>query len=814
MTTENEKPEIEEIDLKKIVEIVTPFDEFEYEPLLNEIQGNIIKSHGRNHAVYLFLKFKGKEGDRKVSDIAKQWIGSFTHRYVTSALEQAEQAKLYRHNKDVPGTIFANFFLTRAGYMHLGYTYEQLPHEDSFRQGMQDPNMQNELGDDSQQWEAGFQNEIHALVLLAADRIVGPRTKEAKLQEQKDQTKLRQQPVLLAQKVEKIKKELAAIASVVHEQIGYVLRDANSGEEIEHFGFRDGVSQPLFLKRDIDKEREDSDFSKWDPRAPLNLVLFKDPLGKEKESYGSFLVFRKLEQNVKGWNDDVEHNLAKKLDVPARLAGAYTMGRFPDGTVVVQSSQEDKKYKGNNFNYSEDPQGSKCPFFAHARKVNPRGDTGNPSLVSTPTRLEEEKMHRIARRAINYGPLPSEEPEKDAGLLFMCFQASLTNQFNFMQKAWAKEQNFVKRDVGTDVVIGVEKTDDGGKAIEETYNWPTQWGAAGKTEATFDHWVTMRGGEFFFAPSMSFLKALAPEPSRNIVFRGVPKQEIEAAKKKIAELQEYKQKNWAIGLNGDTTQPDGFLTFFNQRKLPFEFYLLNRFRLGGSSAYDKNIARLNKYIEDVITQEVDACEYKIAELKEYQRLNWAIGLNGDDPTKTDGFVNFFGERELPFEFYVQSQNVSLGDDSAYDKNIKTLEIYIGTLKPFRLVIKKNLKLLTVDGADTEVGANIFVSPVNGDDPSQLWLLEAAGNDYYYLVAQHSGKVLSGQAKGRNVNQQQKNDSLQQQWKLEITGDGYYYVVAKKRSDDNSVQVLSAPGQESNVMQSIKSGSDGEKWKIE
>src|SRR4028118_584300 len=112
-------------------------------------------------------------------------------------------------------------------------------------------------------------------------------------------------------KVEKIKQELAAIASVVHEQIGYVLRDANSGEEIEHFGFRDGVSQPLFLKRDIDKEREHSDFSNWDPRAPLNLVLFKDPLGdRKKESYGSFLVFRKLEQNVKGWNDDVEHNLA------------------------------------------------------------------------------------------------------------------------------------------------------------------------------------------------------------------------------------------------------------------------------------------------------------------------------------------------------------------------------------------------------------------------------------------------------------------------------------------------------------------------
>jgi Dyp-type peroxidase family len=547
---------------------------------------------------------------------------------------------------------------------------------------MQHPEMQKELGDESKKWEPGFQNEIHALVLLAADRIVGPRTKEAKLQEQKDQRKLRQQPVLLAQKVEKIKQELAAIASVVHEEIGYVLRDATSGEEIEHFGFRDGVSQPLFLKRDIDKERGKKEhFDKWDPRAPLNLVLFKDPLGKNKESYGSFLVFRKLEQNVPGWEDDVVENLAKKLEIdPLKndgLAGAYTMGRFQDGTVVVQSSKKDPKFKGNDFNYSQDPQGTHCPFFAHARKVNPRGDTTNPSLVSPPALLEEEKMHRIARRAINYGPLPSDRPETGAGLLFMCFQASLTNQFNFMQGQWAKGKDFVKPDVGTDVVIGVEKKDAQDEAIKEQYNWPTKWGESEQTKLDFSHWVTMKGGEFFFAPSMSFLRDCGIEPSRNIVFRGAPKKEIEAAKMKIVELQRSKEKKWAIGLDGATTEPDGFLTFFNQRKLPFEFYVQNpQVELGGSEAYDNNIATLNKYIEDVITQEVDACEYKIAELEEYKNLNWAIGLNGDDPKKTDGFLNFFGERELAFVFYVQSKNVSLGDRSAYDKNITALKNYI------------------------------------------------------------------------------------------------------------------------------------------
>ncbi len=63
---------------------------------------------------------------------------------------------------------------------------------------------------------------------------------------------------------------------------------------------------------------------------------------------------------------------------------------------------------------------------------------------------------------------------------------------------------------------------------------------------------------------------------------------------------------------------------------------------------------------------------------EYKELYWAIGLNGDtlDP---DGFVRFFGERQLPFQFFVRSQNVSLGEQSAYEQNINTLKEYIRIL---------------------------------------------------------------------------------------------------------------------------------------
>ncbi|QYX34101.1 Dyp-type peroxidase [Sphaerospermopsis torques-reginae ITEP-024] len=283
------------------------------------------------------------------------------------------------------------------------------------------------------------------------------------------------------------------------------------------------------------------------------------------------------------------------------------MGRFRDGTPVVIADRDNEENKlqhpdTDNFNYQDDSEGSKCPFFAHTRKVNPRGDTGLPNIVATPIALDEEKMHRIVRRGITYGE-PKPAPEGGVGLLFMCFQASLISQFNFMQQAWAKQRNFVKRDVGTDVVIGVEKRDinpdienDPGRAPGEQYNWPIEYGKPETKEVTFKHWITMRGGEFFFAPSISFLKSLAP------VIITENNEDIIACRNKIAELKEYKDLNWAIGLNGDTGKEDEFVKFFEQRNLEFEYFVRTKVRgqfvfWGEISAYDNNIATLEQYIE-------------------------------------------------------------------------------------------------------------------------------------------------------------------------------------------------------------------------
>jgi hypothetical protein len=142
---------------------------------------------------------------------------------------------------------------------------------------------------------------------------------------------------------------------------------------------------------------------------------------------------------------------------------------------------------------------------------------------------EDENSHRITRRGITYGQrltkkfkddrgkvfegLDEEKekrlgrtPTKDVGLLFMCFQASIADQFGFMQKQWANSSDFVRPETGIDPMIGQPV------AVAD-YNWPAGYGEPriDKPQSQtkpFAGAVTMKGGEFFFAPSLSFLKGL------------------------------------------------------------------------------------------------------------------------------------------------------------------------------------------------------------------------------------------------------------------------------------------------------------------
>jgi Dyp-type peroxidase family len=452
-----------------------------YAQLLTDLQGNILKGHGRDYNVHLFLQFKPNQ----VQPL-KTWIQNLANQ-VTSAEKQAAEAVQYRNSKNTATPFisepFINFFLSRKGYEYLQYPPFKIPGDQPFRFGMKNDAVRNLLGDPViEEWDAGLQGEIHALLLIADDSL-------DKLQ----------------QLVNQITTELELLAQIVHREDGFILRN-EKGDIIEHFGFIDGISQPLFLKRDIEIARESNDFSKWDPRAPLSLVLAKDPNGKLEDSYGSYLVYRKLEQDVNALLG-AEAQLAANLGIDQELAGALMMGRFRDGTPLTNSAVP-LNDTTNNFDYKNDQQALKCPFHTHVRKTNPRGDTG--TIVSSGESFDEalakERNHRIARRAVSYGESDHHKPTSTgSGLLFLCFQADITNQFNFMQSAWSNTNNFVQVNVGPDPIIG--QTPAGATRNQQ---WPEQWGKPEtKTGFDFKLWVHLKGGEYFFAPSISSLKNIS-----------------------------------------------------------------------------------------------------------------------------------------------------------------------------------------------------------------------------------------------------------------------------------------------------------------
>jgi hypothetical protein len=86
----------------------------------------------------------------------------------------------------------------------------------------------------------------------------------------------------------------------------------------------------------------------------------------------------------------------------------------------------------------------------------------------------------------------------------MCFQSSLANQFGFLQKMWANSPDFVSKNTGIDPVAGQH----GGHPCPVEQRWPLKWGKPEMTPFDVRGFVTMKGGEFLFAPSLQFLKSL------------------------------------------------------------------------------------------------------------------------------------------------------------------------------------------------------------------------------------------------------------------------------------------------------------------
>ncbi|RKS75430.1 Dyp-type peroxidase family [Motilibacter peucedani] len=301
---------------------------------------------------------------------------------------------------------------------------------------------------------------------------------------------------------------------IVHEEHTQALPETR-----EHFGFADGSAQPAIAGVNEEKVRGggvpladggwrplaagefilgyEDEASRDDPRRALPTAPV-DPLGRN----GTYLVWRKLEQDVLLFRQ-VLAAASAHFEGGEELLAAKVVGRWRSGAPLVTSPDGadpafDPTAEGaNDFRYAEvDPAGLRCPLGSHVRRCNPRDVPGTGPFLSF--------RHRMVRRGMPYGPLlPLDATEPDGvsrGLVFVCFVASISRQFEGVQVQWLDDGNIFGLGHDSDFLLGGDGKGTGKMTVQ---------GEPPFFLAPHASFVTTRGGDYLFQPGVRALEAVA-----------------------------------------------------------------------------------------------------------------------------------------------------------------------------------------------------------------------------------------------------------------------------------------------------------------
>jgi Dyp-type peroxidase family len=215
---------------------------------------------------------------------------------------------------------------------------------------------------------------------------------------------------------------------------------------------------------------------------------------------GTFIAVRKFHTKVAAFRKFLREQASSSQE--EELIAAKMVGRWRSGAPLVLAPDHDDPKLGtdpnrnNDFNYSEDMEGLKCPFSAHIRRLNPRDALKN-DLVAV-------NLHHVLRRATNYGPpLPEGVLEDDGaqrGGVFLLIGAHIKRQFEFLQSQWVTDGDFIGHGREQDPIIGNSQ----GDGIFTIPQHPIRRRLHGLPQ-----FVVVRGGEYCFMPGLRALKWLA-----------------------------------------------------------------------------------------------------------------------------------------------------------------------------------------------------------------------------------------------------------------------------------------------------------------
>ena len=306
-------------------------------------------------------------------------------------------------------------------------------------------------------------------------------------------------------------------AVVVAWQDVAAIQDAGKATTREHFGYTDGFGNPDYIGVERSAQPGQGKLmpdGTWAPLATGELLLgYADEAGEMPASpiphlladNGTFMVYRKLHQNVATFRDYLDQHATQYGGGKEKLAAKF-IGRWRDGTPLELSpdyadpSIVQDPNRNTNFTYGADGEGTRCPVGAHVRRVHPRDAFGfNGRLID---------RRRITRRGMPYGrPAPDGEPASDAeerGIVFMALNANLSRQFEFVQQQWVEYGNDAHQGNDKDMLMG----NHGGHG---------KYVVQGDTSATnppfvcshLPNFVELRGGDYFFLPSITALGMIA-----------------------------------------------------------------------------------------------------------------------------------------------------------------------------------------------------------------------------------------------------------------------------------------------------------------
>jgi len=502
------------------------------EPLLDadDIQGHIIPGYSDADLLILAVRANDAESLKSLIRLLIERPMGVTSMRSAFGLRIARKYFLQGTGPEPDDPLRLNLALTRQGLDQLGFTSLRGV-DTAFDSGMTglstgDPKQSTRIDGSPEpaspsRWVIGAtSNPFDLLVILACKRHIRERTTT----------------------VADLIKGIAGI-SIIYKEFG-----DNLPNFTEHFGFVDGISSPgIYGEFEEAGQRvplttrygvpsmNGLDFGKpgqplvWPGRFLVGTPRFDGDQGEavhEVFRNGSFLVFRRLQQDVAAFYEDTDamaSQLANSLgnrQINGTFLRETIVGRRQNGQPLMRQGEgPDSQLAINHFFYANDTpaisltngehiagtssdfQGQRCPFWAHIRKVNPR-DAQNDLA-------EETQNLQMLRRGVPFGTaydhqLPGNDPKnlESRGLLFLAYQRSIRDQFENLSTHWMNQFE-VPAGGGHDLLVGLTLSSDGRLASRRA-DWPLS-----QEQVTSPRtWVIPTGGAYLFAPSLKSLKLL------------------------------------------------------------------------------------------------------------------------------------------------------------------------------------------------------------------------------------------------------------------------------------------------------------------